>query len=105
MGRTCLPVSPPLPGGPTDLVNSTHETVDDTLARYVEHAVFYPDRQKVFQWFFGTISNAADADPSMMSRAEEISWHGCRFSIAKQTSGAGKARNLILIEGQNLSVA
>jgi hypothetical protein len=28
------PVSPPLPGGPTDLVNSTPETVDDTLGRY-----------------------------------------------------------------------
>ena len=53
---------------------------------------------------FGTISNAADVEPSMMSPAEEISWHGCRFSIAKQTSGSGKARNLIPIEGQNFSV-
>src|ERR1700730_8911128 len=52
----------------------------------------------------GNNQRTADVDASMISPAEEISWHRCRFSIAKQTSGSGKARNLIPIEGQNLRV-
>ena len=52
----------------------------------------------------GNSQRTADVDASMISPAEEISWHRCRFSIAKQASGSGKARNLIPIEGQNLRV-
>jgi hypothetical protein len=51
----------------------------------------------------GNSQRTADVGASMISPAEEISWLAAA-SIAKQTSGSGKARNLIPIEGQNLRV-